>query len=288
MTGLASRVRKQHLAPALLPAAHLALLGASFALSVLRPGDWAARNVFRVVVFGEAGLLAVWAATGTSVWQRRTTITSLGWLLCWVLLASRHPGSSPYWLGVYLLLPSFASLLLAMAIQWSQLRRIRRAGGQAGSRWQFTTSDLLVFTSAVGISIVLAQRFFASRLAGESMFLLCEGTQLSLLVALASDVGAPSDAAPASGAARTHNLPRLLFAALAAFGLGFIMQSYLSASYFWDAIRNLRNFSAGGLWEDFLSIPTTVLGVSLLTIATVRRWRRPKADGTSQQTATSP
>ncbi|MGH7193483.1 MAG: hypothetical protein ACREJM_08110 [Candidatus Saccharimonadales bacterium] len=252
-------------------AAHVLLAVSAFAFSAWRPDDWAARNVFRVVLFSEAALLAVWAAVGNAAWQWRAAITSAGWVFCWILLASRHPDSPGYWLGVYLLLPSFASLLLAMAMQGSQRRRAQREGAQA-ARWQFSTNDLLLFTAAVGVSIVFVQRFLASRLADEPMFLLCEGSQLSLLLALAAGVDSRKQASEAGGKGRI--LARLLFAALAAFGLGLIMQSYLSAGSFWDALRNLRRANFGGLWEDLFSIPTTVLCESLLAIATVRLWRR--------------
>ncbi len=255
-------------------AAHVALLLVAFALTTARPDDWAARNVFRVVLFSEAGLLAVWAALSQASWQRRAAMCVSGWLLCWILLAVRHPRYSAYWLGVYLLLPSFASLLLAMAVQWSQLRRSERAAHQLTSRWQFTTNDLLLFTTVVGVSIVFAQRFLASRLSIEPLFLLCEGSQLSLLIAMASGAGAHQDSTKASRTAIT--LGRFLLAALAAFGLGLIMQSYLSASYFWDALRNMRREIFSGVWEDLLSIPATVLFESMFALATIRLWRRPQ------------
>lgn len=273
--------RKPHLVTTLLVTAHLAVPLVTFAFSTWRPDDWAARNVFRVVIFSEAGLLGIWAAIGSANWQRRAAITSLGWLLCWVLLASRHPKYSVYWLGVYLLLPSFASLLLAMAVQWSQQRRAERAGDQTANRWQFTTNDLLLFTTAVGVSIVFAQRFLASTLSIEPLFVLCEASQLSLLIALASAAGAPQEGVKAGGAAIA--LGRFLFAALAATGLGLIAQSYLSASYFWDALRNLLHGYAGGLWEDLFSIPAAVVFESLFALATIRLWRSGTAVGCAKR-----
>lgn len=264
-------VGKRRLALALLIAAHVAAPLAAFGFSMARPDDWAARNVFRVVLFSEAGMLAVWAALSGAAWPRRAAFAVLGGLLSWILLAVRHPKYSTYWLAVYVLVPCGVTLLLTMAIEASQRRR---AGRPANERWQFTTSDLLLFTTAIGVSIVCVQWFLASGPFTDPLFLLAEGSQLSLLVAIGMLTG--QDRHPRRRI--VHEAARYGFALAVVGGLGLVMQSYLSASWFWDALRALRHARIGVLWEDLFSIPTTVLIESLFAVASVRFWRGNKPD----------
>lgn len=264
-------VGKRRLALPLLIAAHVAAPLAAFGFSIARPDDWAARNVFRVVTFSEAGMLAVWAALSTAAWPRRAVFAVLGGLLSCLLLAVRHPRYSTYWLAVYVLVACGATLLLTMAIEASQRRRAEQP---ANARWQFTTSDLLMFTTAIGVSIVCIQWFLASRTSTDALFLLAEGSQLSLLVALGMLAG--PDHRPRRQPAR--ETARYVCALAVVCGLGFVMQSYLSASWFWDGLRALRQTPIGVLWEDLFSIPTTVLIESVFAVATVRFWRGNKPD----------
>ena len=265
---------------ALLVAAHVALPLAAFGFSLARPDDWGARNVFRVVLFSEAGLLAVWAALSQTAWPRRAALAALGWTFCWILLALRHPTQSAVWLSVYLLLPSCATLVLALAVRTSKRRRAEKQGAApAEARWQFTTSDLLTFTTVIGVAIVFVQRFLASRLSIEPLFLLCEGSQLALLVVLGLAAGQAPRRRPGA-----RDVPRIVAAAVVACGLGLVMQSYLSASWFWDALRSFRGMAEGNfpgaavgvLWEDLFSIPITVLIESLFGVATVWTWRNDR------------
>lgn len=263
-------VGKRRFALALLIAAHAAAPLAAFGFSIARPDDWAARNVFRVVTFSETGMLAVWAALSGAAWPRRAAVAVLGGLLGWILLAVRHPKYSTYWLAVYVLVACGATLLLTMAIEVSQRRRAERP---ANARWQFTTSDLLMFTTAIGVSIVCVQWFLASRTSTDALFLLAEGSQLSLLVAVGMLTGREErPRRPGREAAR------YIVTLAVVCGLGFVMQSYLSASWFWDALRALRRTSIGVLWEDLFSIPTTVLIESVFAVATIRFWRGKKSD----------
>ncbi|HJT35439.1 MAG TPA: hypothetical protein VJ783_25660 [Pirellulales bacterium] len=261
----------KRVALALLIAAHVAAPLAAFGFSMARPDDWAARNVFRVVTFSEAGMLAVWAALSGAAWPRRAAVAVLGGLLSWILLAVRHPKYSTYWLAVYVLVACGATLLLTMAVEASQRRRAEQQA--TAGRWQFTTRDLLLFTTAIGVSIVCIQWFLASRTSTDALFLLAEGSQLSLLVALGMLAG--PDHRPRRQPAR--EAARYVVTLAVVCGLGFVMQSYLSASWFWDALRALRQTPIGVLWEDLFSIPTTVLIESLFAVATVRFWRGKKS-----------
>lgn len=64
--------------PKAFAASHVLLPLATFAYSYARPDDWSSHNIFRVVLFGEAGILCVWAGLAARAWQQRLAGTLAG------------------------------------------------------------------------------------------------------------------------------------------------------------------------------------------------------------------
>ena len=240
---------------------HFLLPLAAFAISYPRPGDWSAHNVFNIILFGEAGMLCVWAGLGDRPWWQRLIGTLAGLTVCWILLWLRETRQTPEMLVRCLLFPGAASLILAIAIKSTTASVVD--GPDAKSVWQvtqFTMGQLLIFTSTVAVVIVLVQHSLKGNIVINPRLVLAEGAQISIvLLVLAALRG-------------RWRRSRILLASLVACAVGLVVQSFMSDSYFWDVLHALKNFAGvppAQLWEDLLSIPATIMLEGLLAAATV-------------------
>lgn len=247
--------RTRYIVRCLLLTAHVLLPLAAFAFSHWQVKDWSAHNVFRVVLFSEAGLLCVWAGLGSQAWQRRLVGTLAGLAFCWLLLWFRETKQTPLMLVESLLFTGAPTVVLAVVIKSSPAYTDDQTG--VSRRWQFTVSQLLVVTSLVGVLIVLTQQFLKGNIAINPRLVVAEGAQIGMLVMVWA-------ALP-----RRWRKMRLAAGALVACAIGLIVQSFMSESWFWDALRGLRTVGAHQLWEDLFSIPAVMLFESLLAAATV-------------------
>lgn len=235
---------------------HLLLPLAAFGVSTWQPRDWAARNVFRVVVFSEAGALCAWAGLSDRTWRRRTFVTLAGLAGCWLLLFLRETRQTPWMLVESLLYPTAITIALATAIKLSPAYLADANGEPTAPAWQFTVGQLLIVTSAVAVMIAFLQNFWESSLIVNTRVMIAIGAQVGVIVGIWS-------ALPP----RWRKL-RVTGGAVVAFAAGVIVQSFTSAGWFWDALRALPKSPVAGLWEDVLSIPTVMLCESLLAAAT--------------------
>jgi hypothetical protein len=238
-------------------ATHFLLPLAAFAVSYPRPRDWPAHNVFDVIVFGEAGLLCVWAALGARPWQQRLVLTLGGLTACWILLWFREAGQTPEMLVRYLLFPGAASVVLAVAIKSTPDYLVDPDQSDAKSAWQFTTGQLLVFTSTVAVIIVLVQHSLAGNIAVNYRMVLAEGAQISVVMLVWAATGG-----------RRRKI-RVALASVMASAVGLTVQSFRSDSFFWGVLEDLPYVSGARIWEDLLSIPAAILLEGLLAAATM-------------------
>ncbi len=237
-------------------AAHLVLPLAAFAVSYPRPKDWTAHNLFDIVVFGEAGMLCVWAGLSDRSWQRRLFATLAGLTACWILLWFRETRQTPEMLVACLLFPGAASLALTVTIRLSPAYFLDP--DEAKSMWQFSVSQLLLFTSTVAIVNVLLQRSLKSDIVMMNQRLvLAQSAQISVVVLVWAAL------------CRRWRKVRLVLASVVACAVGLTAQSFMSDSWFWETIQDLRYMPAARIWEDLLSIPTAILLEALLAAATV-------------------
>lgn len=242
--------------PAALGMAHVALPVATFALSYSRPKDWSTHNVFRVILFAEAGMLCVWAGLGTRPWRQRLVGTLAGLAVCWLLLWLRETRQTAEMLVRSLLFPGAASVVLAVFIKMSHPAEAadRR---KSQSRWQFSVRQLLVFTSTVAVVIVFVQHALRGALVSNERLVVAEGAQISVVIMVWAALG------------KRWRKTRLAAAALVVCGVGLDVQSFMSDEWFWRALDQLPFTPATVLWEDVLSIPLATLCEAALAAATV-------------------
>ncbi|HWB14162.1 MAG TPA: hypothetical protein VG826_33355 [Pirellulales bacterium] len=248
-------------------ATHFLLPLAAFAVSSATPDDWPAHNVFDIVVFGEAGILCVWAGLGARPWQQRLVLTLAGLTACWILLWFREKGETPERLVRCLLFPGAASVVLAVAIKSTRAYLVGADGTEAKSAWQFTVGQLLVFTSTVAVIIVLVQHSLEGNIVVNRRMVMAEGVQISVVILVWAAIG---------GRLRKA---RIALASVMACAVGLTVQSFRSDSWFWGVLEDLPYVPWARLWEDLLSIPAAVLLEGLLAAATVIAMQ-PAADGT--------
>ncbi|HET6879695.1 MAG TPA: hypothetical protein VFI31_06060 [Pirellulales bacterium] len=244
-----------------LAAAHVVLPLAAFALARLHP-DWPTRNVFRVVLFGEAAMLCVWASLSVQPAVRRAAICVAGLTALWILLRSvdwREPSQK---LTECLFFPSALTVALTLAIKSSPALNDDDYAG----RWQFSVRQLFIITSTVAVLIVLVQNFWRSSLIVNPRLVASEGSQICMV--LTSWAALPW----------RWRKWRIAAAAVLVCAVGIVVQSFLSESWFWDALKNVRRASAAQLWEDLISVPFVTLIESLFVAVTVTVFfgRRPK------------
>lgn len=234
-----------------LVAGHVLLPLVAFAVArFLRP-DWSTRNLFHIVVFSEAGMLCVWAALSGQSWGRRAVGCLLGLAACWTLLRLMEVKPIPLLLVECLLFPGAATLALTLTIKSSPT-----VGGDA-SRWQFTVGQLLIFTTTIAVVIALIQQFWEGNVRVNSRLVMAEGSQISIVVMSWAALG------------RRWRKGRIAAAAVMVCAVGLTVQSFMSDTWFWDALKNLNRVSAFTLWEDLISIPLAMLVESLFAAATV-------------------
>ncbi|HQU41592.1 MAG TPA: hypothetical protein PK867_02220, partial [Pirellulales bacterium] len=140
-----------------------------------------------------------------------------------------------------LLFPGAVTIALATAIKSSPAYLADRDGQDAGPAWQFTIGQLLIFTSAVAVMIVLFQQLLKGSLMLNPRLVIAEGAQIGVVVAVWS-------ALP-----RRWRRLRLAAGAVVACGVGLVVQSFMSADWFWDVLRKFPNVRIGELWGDLLS-----------------------------------
>ena len=239
-----------------LVAIHIVLPLAAFGVSISQPRDWAARNVFRVVVFSEVGALCAWAGLSDRTWQKRTAATLAGLAVCWLLLGSRETRQTPWMLAENLLYPSAITLALATAIKLSPAYLADADGEPTAPAWQFTVGQLFIVTSAVAVVIAFLQNFWQSSLIVNTHIMIAIGAQVGIIVGIWS-------ALPP----RWRKL-RVAGGAIVACIAGIIVQSFTSAGWFWDALRALPGTPLRDLWEDVFSIPIVMVCETLLAAAT--------------------
>ena len=208
--------------------------------------------MFRVIVFSEAGVLCAWAGLSGQPWDRRVVGCLAGLALCWVLLRLvdiKQPGLK---LIECLLFPGAATVALTLAIKSSPSLDDDHAG-----RWQFSVGQLLIFTTMIAVVIVLLQQFWEGNLIVNPRLVMSEGSQISVLVMTWAALR------------RRWRKWRVAAAAMIVCAVGVTVQSFMSETWFWEALKNLNRASAFTLWEDLLSIPLAMLAESLFAAVTV-------------------
>jgi hypothetical protein len=248
--------------PWALVALHIFLPLVGFAFVRMQP-DWSTRNVFRVVLFGEAAMLCVWAALSVQPAVRRTAICIAGLAALWVLLRYVDQRESARTLTECLFFPSAATAALTLAIKSSPALK----DDQYAGRWQFSVGQLLIVTTAVAVLIVLVQQFRRSSLMINPRLVASQGCQISIVLTIWA-------ALP-----WRWRKCRIAAAALMVCAVGLVVQSFVSESWFWDAVKNPGRVGASRLWEDLISIPLVTLIESLLAAVTVAMFFgcRPRA-----------
>ncbi|HVX13707.1 MAG TPA: hypothetical protein VHC22_21175 [Pirellulales bacterium] len=245
-----------------LVAIHISLPLAAFACVRWQPQDWSTRSLFRVVVFSEVGVLCVWAALSARrpVWK--AAICAAGLALSWSLLKVVDAKQTSRLLVECLLFPGAATFALTLAIRSSA------ASGAADSGWQFSVGQLLVFTTAIAVVIALIQHFWEGRLFfnPQPRLVLAEGAQIAVILMTWAVLP------------RRRRKLRLTVATLLVGAVGVTVQSFMSDSFFWDAVKALHRISPFTLWEDLLSIPLVMLLESLFAAATVALLYRTPAE----------
>lgn len=247
---------------------HALLPAATLAISHWAQGDfhvrWVARNAVRVVTFGEAGLLATCLGLGGTPSIGRLAAVALGWTECWCVLVVRHPDELPLHLAAYLLAPGGVTLALALAIRRTSIRSFDPlATDDDVGDWQFTVSQLLLFTGLVAVLIVLAQQFLKLAFVVSPLLVASEGSQVAVFTMVWATLR------------RRGRWILTGIATIFACAVGVIVQSYLSESYFWGIVQAPLAASPWEWWEDLLSIPTFILLLSLfaaLTVQVAARW----------------
>lgn len=246
-------------------ALHVLLPLAAFALAVWKPW-WSMRNVFRVILFSEAGMLCVWAVLSQQPVLRRVVGWLAGLLLCLFLLVQVDNRLPQQKLVDSLLFPSAATIAFTLAIR--SMPSLRDDAGPG--RWQFTVRQLLIITTTVAVLIAVVQQFWRSMLFVDPILMASEGAQVCIVIM--------------TFAVLPRRLRRVRFVAacIVICAVGIVVQSFMSESWFWDALRNFRRTSAYQVWEDLVSIPLITLSESLFTAATLvlvygkRKWGRTR------------
>lgn len=231
---------------------HVLLPLAAFAIAMWLPW-WSMRNVFRVILFSEAGLLSVWAVLSPQPVLRRAVGWLAGLVLGFVLLVqvdSRLPSRK---LVDSLLFPSAATIAFTLAIKRSPALRDDGTPG----RWQFTVGQLLIITTTVAVLIAVVQQFWRSMVFVEPRLMASEGAQIGVVITAFAVLP------------RRWRWFRFAVGYVVIGAVGVIVQSFMSESWFWDALRNFRRVSAYQIWEDLVSIPAITLGESLFAAATL-------------------
>jgi hypothetical protein len=232
-------------------AIHVALPLAAFACARWQPRDWSTRNLFLLVVFGQAGLLCVWAALSARRVTWEAAACAAGLVVCWSLLKIVDAKQTSRLLIECLLFPGAATFGLTLAIKSSLVREAPDSG------WQFSVGQLLIFTTAIAVGITLVQHFSDARMFVNSRLVMAEGAQIGVILMTWAVLP------------RRRRAMRLTLAVLLVCAVGITVQSFMSDSFFWDALKTLNRISAFTLWEDLLSIPLAILLESLLAAATV-------------------
>lgn len=247
-------------------ALHLLLPLAAFALVLWKPW-WSMRNVFRVILFSEVGLLSVWSVLSLQPLSRRAGGLLAGLVLGFVLLAQVDDRLPTHILVVSLLFPSAATIAFTLAIKRSPALDDDALSG----RWQFTVGQLLIITTTVAVLIAMVQQFWRSMIFIEPRLMASQAAQICVVIMTFAV------------------LPRRLrwfrfaigYAVVAAVGV--IVQSFMSESWFWDALRHWRRAGPYPIWEDLVSIPLLTLAESLLAAVTLvvvygdRKWNAAAA-----------
>jgi hypothetical protein len=245
------KVRSQNLARTSVLALHVLSPLVTFAFVHWQPDNWSAHNVFRTVLFAEAGMLCVWAGLSEQPWRRRAMGCLVGLALCWLLLRFVDVKQPALKLIECLLFPGAATVALTMAIKSSP-----EIDDKAG-RWQFTVGQLLIFTTMIAVVIALIQQFGEGSLFVNHRLVTSEGSQISVLLMTWAAIR------------RRWRKARLAIATVMVCAVGLTVQSFRSERWFWDALTNLGGASAFTLWEDLVSIPLTTLVESLLAATTI-------------------
>lgn len=183
----------------------------------------------------------------------------LGAAVGFAVLAATQTGYAPLLWIECLVLPSAFLFMLALAVvSLPETRRVMRGQlSSASARWQFTLSELLVLTGGISALLAVAKQFMVGDLEIAPMLLIAAGSQTGVLFA-----------ALAAHATRRRGL-WLGGAAFACLAVGIVVQSYMSAHWFWLLLGKLGSASPAELWEDLLSIPLTMLLTSSLAAATM-------------------
>jgi hypothetical protein len=221
-------------------------------------GWWVARNAVRVVAFGELGLLAAWLGLGGSPSIWRLAAAALGSAECLCVLVVSHPDEAHLNLAAYLLAPGALTLFMALAICGTSVRSFDPLAPDDDSGWQFSVSQLLVFTGLIAVQIVLAQQFLKQSIAVSPLLVASQGSQVAVFVMVWATLR------------RRGRWVRTPIAAFVSCSVGMIVQIYLSESYFWGIILFPSTVTLWDWWEDLLSIPTFIVLLSFFAAATVQ------------------
>jgi len=221
-------------------------------------GWWVARNAVRVVAFGELGLLATWLGLAGALSNWRLAAAALGSAECWCVLVVSHPDEAPLNLAAYLLAPGALTLALALAIRRTSLRSFDPLVPDDDSGWQFSVSQLLLFTGLVAVLIVLAQQYLKQAFVVSPLLVASEGSQIAVFVMIWATLR------------RRGRWVRTPVAAIVSCSVGMIVQVYLSESYFWGIILFPSTVTVWDWWEDLISIPTFIVLASFFAAATVQ------------------
>jgi hypothetical protein len=233
-------------------ALHLVLPLAALVLVVWQP-SWSTRNVFRVVLFSEAGMLVVWAGLSAQPWPRKAAACLVGLAVGFALLRivdARYPALK---LVECLVFPGIATLAFTVAIRAS----LPLDDDPEAAIWQFTVGQLLIITTAIALAIALLQWFWKGSLVVDPRLMASEGAQIS--VVLMTWAVLP----------RRWRGVRTIAALVMVCGVGIIVQSFMSESWFWEVAKNFRTASFVEIWGDLFSIPVVTLIESLLASATL-------------------
>lgn len=233
-------------------ALHLLLPLAAFSLARWQP-SWSTRNVFRVILFSEAGVLAVWTGLSAQPWARKAAACLVGLAVCFALLRivdARHPLLK---LVESLVFPATATLAFTLAIRAS----LPLDDDPEAARWQFTVGQLLIITTAIGVGIALLQWFWKGSQVVDSRLMASEGAQIC--VVLMTWAALP----------RRWRTVRIIAALSLVCTVGFIVQSFMSEGWFWEVLENFPGVTFNQIWDDLICIPLVTVIESLLAAATL-------------------